>query len=187
MCRRRRGRKTDGSGRRDCAPAPSGPTIVGPLYFAMAAQGVQKKAVAFNLPIEFVEKANLGMRRNPRLKSEARNVVHFDDQYRFQVGIGYVAARQRAIELAIAIDEGCLELGIDRSPTGVASWGDDRRPPLYWVGSDPGKQGPVLMYECRHFFEDDCEQLPNSLGTIDELLVTLTATVCPSSSIIFST
>ena len=27
------------------------------------------------------------------------------------------------------------------------------------------------MYECRHFFEDDCEQLPASLGTGDELLV----------------
>ena len=74
-------------------------------------------------------------------------MVHFDDQYRFQVGIGYVVARQRAIELAVAIDDDCLELGIDRSPTGVASWFDDRRPPLYWVASDPGKQGPVLMYE----------------------------------------
>ena len=118
----------------------------------MAAQGVQKKAAVLKLPTKYVEKANLGIRRNLRAKDEARDVVHFDDQCRFQVGSGYVAARQRAIELVVAIDAECMELGIDRSPTGVASWGDDRRPPLCWVGSDPGKQGPVLMYECRHSF-----------------------------------
>jgi hypothetical protein len=27
------------------------------------------------------------------------------------------------------------------------------------------------MYECRHFYEDDCEQLPTSLRTKPELLV----------------
>ena len=102
----------------------------------MAAQGVQKRAVAFKLPKQYVEKANLGMRRNPRSKNEARNLVHVDDQCRFKVGIVYVAARQRAIEPAMVIDEDCMELGVEGSPTGVASWGDDRRPPLYWVGSD---------------------------------------------------
>ena len=48
------------------------------------------------------------------------------------MGIGYVVARLRAIELAMAVDEDCVELGIDRFPTGVASWGGDRRPPLYF-------------------------------------------------------
>ena len=171
MYRRHRRQKADGLGRRVCASSSSGPVITGPMYFAMAAQGVQKKAVAFALPNRYVEKANLGTRRNPRSKNEARNVVHVDDQCRFQVGIGYVAARQRAIDLAMAIDEECVESGIHRSLTGVASWGDDRRSPLYWVGSDPGMRGPVLMYECRHFFEEDCEQLPISLGLIYGVLV----------------
>ena len=82
-----------------------------------------------------------------------------------------------------AIDEDCMELGTDRSPTGVASWGDDRRPPLYGVGCGPGKQGPVLMYECRHFFKDDCELLPASMGTVDELLVNAHEVSSTSSSV----
>ena len=109
MYRRHRRQKADGLGRRVCASSSSGPVITGPMYFAMAAQGVQKKAVAFALPNRYVEKANLGTRRNPRSKNEARNVVHVDDQCRFQVGFGYVAARQRAIDLAMAIDEGSWE------------------------------------------------------------------------------
>ena len=28
------------------------------------------------------------------------------------------------------------------------------------------------MYECRHFFADDCERLPTSLEAVEELLVT---------------
>ena len=72
----------------------------------------------------------------------------------------------------MVIEEDCVELGIDRSPTGVASWCDDRRPPLYWVQcDDPKGQGAVLMYECRHFFADDCEQLPTSLEAVEDLLV----------------
>ena len=71
----------------------------------------------------------------------------------------------------MVIDEDYMELGIERSPTGVASWGDDRRPLLYWVGSDLGERGPVLMNECRDFFGDDCARLPTSLGTADELLI----------------
>ena len=71
----------------------------------------------------------------------------------------------------MVVDEDCYEVGIGRSPTGVASWNDDRRPPLYWVGSDhPTDCGTVLIYERRHFYEDDCEQLPTSLKTIPELL-----------------
>ena len=90
----------------------------------------------------------------------------------FQTEVGYAAARQKAIELAMVVDEDCYELGIERSPTGVASWNDDWRPPLYWVGSDhPTDCGTVLMYECRHFFEDDCERLPTSLKVKPELLV----------------
>ena len=47
-----------------------------------------------------------------------------------------MAARQKAIDLAMVIDEDCMELGIERSQIGVATWNDDRRPPLYWAGSD---------------------------------------------------
>ena len=60
--------------------------------------------------------------------------VIFNDPHTFQAEIGYVVARQKAIELATVVDEDCYDLGIDRSPTGVASWDDDRRPPLFWVG-----------------------------------------------------
>ena len=126
--------------------------------FALVAHGGggQKRSVVLELPDKYVEQSHLGMRRRPRPKSAARDAVRVDDQYRFQVvDIGCVAARQRTIELAIVIDEDCMELGTERSPTSVASWGDGRRPPLYWVGSDPGERGPVLMYERRHFFEDD--------------------------------
>ena len=86
--------------------------------------------------------------------SKAKQVVRLDDQHKIQVDVGYVAARQKAIDLAIAIDEDCMELGIERSPIGVASWNYDRRRPFYWVGSDhPTDCGTVLMHECRHFFE----------------------------------
>ena len=80
-----------------------------------------------------------------------KGTLRVDEQYRYQTVVGYVAARQRALELAMPVDDDCLELGIDRSPTGVASWGDDRRPPLFWVdpGIDDGQV--VLMYECGFF------------------------------------
>ena len=43
-----------------------------------------------------------------------------------------MAARQKDIDLAMVVDDDdCMELGIERLPTGVASWNDDRRPPLY--------------------------------------------------------
>ena len=74
--------------------------------------------------------------------------------------------------MAIVIEEDCAELGLERSQIGVASWNDDRRPPLYWIGSDhPTDCGTVLMYECRHFFEDDCEQLPILLAVSEDVLV----------------
>ena len=62
-------------------------------------------------------------------------------------------------------------MGIDCSPKGVASWGDDWRPPLFRVNPDIDDSRVVLMYECRHFFEDDCEQLPSTLHAANELLV----------------
>ncbi|MFM7852185.1 MAG: hypothetical protein ACKO96_09775, partial [Flammeovirgaceae bacterium] len=75
------------------------------------------------------------MGMNKRRKSSSsyqKSAVRFDDQYRFQVDVGYVAARQRAIDLAMVIDEDSIELDIERSPIGVASWNDDWRPPLLW-------------------------------------------------------
>ena len=65
--------------------------------------------------------------------------------------------RQQTLEVAKAVDEDRMEVGIDRSPKGVASWGDDRRPPLFWVNPDIDDSRIVLMYECRNFFEDYCE------------------------------
>ena len=58
--------------------------------------------------------------------TKAKGVVSFDDQHKFQVDVGYVAARQKAIDLAMVVDEDCFEWGIERLPTGVASWIDDR-------------------------------------------------------------
>ena len=80
--------------------------------------------------------------------SKDKKPVAFNDQHKFQAEVGYVVARQKAIELATVVDEDCYDLGIERSPTGVASWNDDRRPTLYWAGSDhPTDCGAVLMYE----------------------------------------
>jgi hypothetical protein len=45
---------------------------------------------------------------------KAKGTVSFDDQHKFQVDVGYVAARQKAIELAMVVDEDCYELGIER-------------------------------------------------------------------------
>ena len=144
--------------------------ITGPRFFALASWLVPVRSVAFTLPDRYVEKTNLGMRRRPKTIKSARDAVRFDCQYRFQVDIGVVG--QRAIELAMVIDEDCMELGIDRSPTGVASWCDGRRHPLYWVGSDDPKAcGIVLMYECRRVFADDRERLPTSFKAVEELLV----------------
>ena len=73
------------------------------------------------------------MRSSVITAPRAKRAVRFDDQQKFQVDVGYVAARQKAIHLAIVINEDCMEFGIERLSTGVASWNDDRRPPLYWV------------------------------------------------------
>ena len=70
----------------------------------------------------------------------------------------------------MAVDEDCVDLGIDRSPKGVASWGDDRRPPLFWVDPDIDDSRVVLLYERRHFFEDDCELLPSTLHSDNDLI-----------------
>jgi hypothetical protein len=104
-----------------------------------------------------VEKVTLGMNNGVYTAPKDKKPVILTDQHKFQAEIGYVAARQKAIELATVVDEDCYDLGIDGSPTGVASWNDDRRPLLFWAGSDhPVDCGTVLMYECRHFYEDDC-------------------------------
>ena len=66
--------------------------------------------------------------------AKVNKAVNFDDQHKFQVDVGYVAARQKAIELAMVVDEDCYELGIERSLTGVDSWNDGWRHPLYWAG-----------------------------------------------------
>ncbi len=77
---------------------------------------------------------------------KAKDAVSSNYKHKFKVDVGYAAAHEKAIELAMMVDEDCFELGIERSPTGVASWNDDRRPPLYWAGSDhPADCGTVLM------------------------------------------
>ena len=150
---------------------PACTTITGPMFFVVAAPYSTGASVRFQLLDLFIEKSNLGMRKLVKKSSVSKGTIRFDEQYRYQVDVGYVTARQKALELAMAVDEDCVELGIDRSPKGVASWGDDRRPPLFWVNPDIDDSRVVLMYECRHFFEDDCEQLPSTLHAANELLV----------------
>ena len=70
------------------------------------------------------------------------------------------------------IDEDLHELGLPRYSRTNASLNDDRRPPLYWViKQHPDGRGHEFMYECRHFFEGDCEQLPLAFQSIDDLLI----------------
>ena len=82
------------------------------------------------MPRFFVEKVTLGMNSSVITTTKDKRPVIFNDQHKFQAEIGYVAARQKAIELATVVDEDCYDMVIERSPTGVASWNDDRRPPL---------------------------------------------------------
>ena len=121
----------DDFGCRACIPKPASPAITGPVFFAVAAQPKLGGSVRFDLLGDFVESTNLGMRRLSNENVKKKGTLRFDEQYRYQTDVGYVAVRQRALELAMVVDEDCLELGIDRSPTGVASWGDNRRPPLF--------------------------------------------------------
>ena len=108
---------------------------------------------SFTLPRFFAEKVPIGMNSSVITSTKDKRPAIFNDQHRFQAEVGYAAARQKAIELAMVVDKDCYELGIERSPTGVASWNDDRRPPLYWAGSDhPTDCGTVLMYDCKPFF-----------------------------------
>ena len=46
----------------------------------------------------------------------SKGTMDFDEQYRYQVDVGYVTARQKALELAMAVDEDCMDFGIDSSP-----------------------------------------------------------------------
>ena len=134
---RRRGREpfaADGLSCRTRTCTPAAPHITGPKFFTLAVPSSNlMPKVRFTLPRFHVGKVTLGMNGGAYTTSKDKTSVVFDDQHKFQVEIGYVAARQKAIELALVIDEDCYELGIDRSPTGVASWNDDRRPPLYWA------------------------------------------------------
>ena len=110
---------------------PACTTITGPMFFVAAAPYSMGASVRFKLPDHFIEKSNLGMRKVVKRSSQSKGAIRFDEQYRYQVDVGYLTARQRALELAMAVDEDCMELGIDRLPKGVASWGDDRRPPFF--------------------------------------------------------
>ena len=65
-----------------------------------------------------------------------------------------------------------MKMGVARYPKGNASLHDDRRPLLYWVSSHcPDERGHVLMYERRHCFDGDCDHLPISLESADDMLV----------------
>ena len=112
----------DDFGGRASAPKPACTTIAGPMFFAVAAQYSTGTFVRFKLPEHFIDKSNLGMRRIVNKSPMSKGTIRFDEQYRYQVEVGYVTARQKTLELAMAVDEDCMDLGIEC----VASWGDDR-------------------------------------------------------------
>ena len=120
----------DDFGCRTSAPIIVCTAITGPMFFAAVAPYSVGASVRFKLPERFVEQSNLGMRKVPKRSSKPRGTIRAAEQDRYQVDVGYLTARQRALELAMAVDEDCMELGMDSSPKVVASWGDDRRPPF---------------------------------------------------------
>ena len=115
----------DDFGGRACVPQPACPVITGPIFFAVVAQIATGASVRFKFPDHFVEKSNLGVRRTMKKSLKSKGTIRFDEQYRYHVDVGYVTARQRSLEVAMAVDEECMVLGIYCLPTGVASWGDD--------------------------------------------------------------
>ena len=114
MCRRgREPLAADEFNRRSRYCTPAAPHISGPKFFALANPRVTRSLhVRFTLPNRFVEKANLWMNSGVSTTPEAKRAVHFDEQHKIQVVVGYVAARQQAIDLALVADEDCMELGI---------------------------------------------------------------------------
>ena len=118
----------DDFGCRTSAPILACTAIVGPMFFAAAAPYSAGASVRFKLLEHFVEKSNLGMRKVAKRSSTPKGTIHFDEQYRYQVDVGYVTARQKALELAMAVDEDSMELEIVHRrvlPRGVMI--DDRR------------------------------------------------------------
>ena len=108
------------------------PLIFGPKYVTAMAGLTKERAVHFKVPTGHVDKCKLGMRKTQRAKKEGMPIV-MNDGRQYDADMSRVAARQRAIELAIVIDEDFHELGLPRYPGKTASLNDDRRPPLYWV------------------------------------------------------
>ncbi|MFM7979157.1 MAG: hypothetical protein ACKPKO_07550, partial [Candidatus Fonsibacter sp.] len=123
----------------------------GPKYFAVASLDDSPRSVKFRLPKGYKDKTTIGMNNqwNNQGRWKEGGPIDLDDQYLVQSGLGYMSARQKAIELAKVVDRDCDSLGIARHPLGVGSWNDDRRVPLYWVEcSDTGRPA-VLTYDCR--------------------------------------
>ena len=110
----------DDFGCRACVFEPACPVSTGPMLLSVAAQSSPGASVRFKLSDHFVEKSNLGMHKTMKKSLKSKGTIRFDEQYRCHVDVGYVTARQRSLELAMAVDEECMELEIDRLPTGVA-------------------------------------------------------------------
>ena len=74
--------------------------------------------------------------------------------------------------MATFVDNARLDDGIGRSPTVVASWNGDRRPPLFWeaIASIKGTRG-FLIYDCTDLYENECENLSGYITTYDDILM----------------
>ncbi|MFM7984611.1 MAG: hypothetical protein ACKPKO_35325, partial [Candidatus Fonsibacter sp.] len=96
----------------------------GPKFFAVASLGDSPRHVNFNLPKGYKEKTTIGMNNPWRNQGRWKKggPIELDDQYLFLSGLGYMSARQNAIELAKVVDRDCDSLGITRYPLGVGSY-----------------------------------------------------------------
>ena len=91
---------------RSCTPAA--PQISGPKFFALAnPSSYGSPKVRFTLPKFFVDKVMLGTNSGAITTKKDNIPVNFDEQHKFQIEVGYAAARQKAIELAMVVDEDC--------------------------------------------------------------------------------
>ena len=79
----------DDFGCRACVLEPACPVITGPMFFAVAAQSSPGASVRFNLPDHFIEKYNLGTRKIVKQSPKSKGTIRFDEQYRYQVDVGY--------------------------------------------------------------------------------------------------
>ena len=93
-----------------------------------------------------------------------------DDRRRLEVA--HIVGRQRALDFATFVDNKCDEDNVIRSPMNVASWNDDRRPPLIW-GAVCNQEAQTTSSDVRlqTSNEGECTNSPGYITTDQSLLI----------------